>query len=362
MEANFYSVEFCMPDGMAPFVATVSHLVKSGYHVDIVKPRKEELVDYWKLAGWLDGIVGTGHVPSQGSTYVPLTPYTEADEIHSFLNRALDIVARTQAFSEGVLTAFEWSFYEMSDNVLLHSGLSEPAWLQMTSLPEKQQVEFVVVDNGRGIRASLSEYFPDLNSDLEAVELAVKRGTTRNRDIGQGNGLSGTLRIASAASGWMNLHSGRGQLRWLEDNRYASTAHNHPGTLVTVTLPTHKPIDLSRALWGYVPTTSFESRYVTGSGILFVIKEEASNFGNRSTGERLRLKLSNLAQLHPDEAVIIDFEGVEVLSASFADEFVAKLVKELGVMRFFGRFRFKGLSQFAATTVDNVIAQRLSVE
>ena len=104
------------------------------------------------------------------------------------------------------------------------------------------------------------------------------------------------------------------------------------------------------------------SHYLTGDGILFVVSSEASNFGNRSTGEKLRRKLQNVAELHPDEPVIIDFEGVDLLSASFADEFIAKLVRNLGVIQFFGRYRFKGLSRFATATVDQVIAQRLGVD
>lgn len=362
IEADFRSVEFCWPDGMAPFVAAVGYFVSSGLVINVALPLSESLVEYWQLAGWLDGIKDTGHIPSRGHTYVPLTPYSSADEIHAFLNGALDIVSTTQAFSQGVLNAFEWSFYEISDNVLLHSDTPRPAWLQLTSYPDKQQVEFVIVDTGQGIRASLSEFFPDLTSDQQAVELAVQKETTRNREIGQGNGLSGTVGIATGANGWMNLHSGHGQLRWLEDQHYTGPSSYHPGTLVTVTLPTHRPLDISAALWGHVPVSGLEMRYVTGEGIVFVVREEASNFGNRHTGERLRIKLGNLAEMHPDEPVVVDFDGIEVMSASFADEFVAKLVKDLGVMRFFARYRLSGLSDFTATMVDQVIAQRLAVK
>lgn len=360
IEASFDAVEFFYPDGMAPFVAAVNYLTNRGFSVGVSEPRTSEMLDYWEHVGWLNGIRGTGRVQRRGSTYVPLTPYTTAEDIHEFLNFALDIVSTTQSFPEGVLDAFAWSFYEISDNVLQHSKSQEPAWLQMTSYKKTKKVEFVVVDTGRGIRASLSESIPDLVSDQEAVARAVEKGITRSRE-GQGNGLSGTLRIASGAHGWMNLHSGRGQLRWMEEQVHQGTTSDHPGTLVTVTLPTGQPIDVSEALWGHTPIPEM-SHYLTGQGILFVVRSEASHFGNRSTGEKLRHKLANLAVLHPDEPVIIDFEGADLLSASFADEFIAKLVKSLGVLQFFGRYRFKGLSRFATATVDQVIAQRLGVD
>ena len=46
------------------------------------------------------------------------------------------------------------------------------------------------------------------------------------------------------------------------------------------------------------------SNYLTGEGILFVVSSEASNFGNRATGEKMRRKLHNLVNLYPDEPVI----------------------------------------------------------
>lgn len=359
IEVSFDSIEFFYPDGMAPFVAAVMHFVNSGLSVGVGRPRTTAQLEYWSSVGWLDGLQGVPPVRRRGGTYVPLTPYRNAEDLHVFLNYALDVLTETQSFPEGVLTAFEWSFYEVSDNVLVHADSQEPGWLQLTSYRDSQRVEFVVVDTGRGIRASLSEAISDLSSDEGAIAVAVEKGTTRDREVGQGNGLSGTLRIASGAKGWMNIHSGNGQLRWMEDKLHLASTSHHPGTLVTVTLPTRDPIDVSEALWGHVPVPAFETQYVTDQGIRFVLGSEATNFGNRSTGERLRLKLKNLADLHTKEAVVVDFKGVDVMSASFADEFIAKLVKELGPTRFFGRYRFVNLSGFAATTVDQVITQRL---
>lgn len=362
IEVNFDSIQFFYPDGMAPFIATTLCLINEGLSIGFTEPQDYKLSQYWESSGWYDGIRNTGQILPARSTYVPLTPILTSEDIHDFLAKAREVLATTEVFPEGVLTAFEWAFYEISDNVLLHSNSSEPAWLQMTSYRDKQRVGFVVVDTGIGIRESLSESIPDLESDLHAVERAVEKEITRNREYGQGNGLSGTLKIASNAKGWMNLHSGRGQLRWMENYLSQKTVSNHPGTLVTVTLPTHNPIDVSEALWGHDPVPAFESQYVTGEGVLFAVRNEASNFGNRFTGEKLRLKLQNIAEINSQKGVIIDFEGVDVMSASFADEFIAKLVRELGTTSFFRRYQLRGLSRFVARTIDQVIAQRLAVE
>ena len=110
------------------------------------------------------------------------------------------------------------------------------------------------------------------------------------------------------------------------------------GPLVSVTLPTAEEIDVSGALWGHVPVPAFETQFVGDTGIEFRLRDQATNFGNRATGVRLRNKLENLVTQFPDEAVLIDFGGVDMLTASFADEFLAKMVKAWGPIEFFGRF------------------------
>ena len=49
-----------------------------------------------------------------------------------------------------------------------------------------------------------------------------------------------------------------------------------------------------------------------------------------------------------------------MISASFADELIARLVLEIGVTRFFSKVRLVNLSDLARRTVDAVIAQRLA--
>jgi hypothetical protein len=149
----------------------------------------------------------------------------------------------------------------------------------------------VVVDTGRGILASLKEAYPTLSNDEDALRLAVQKGITRNRQYGQGNGLSGALNIAQAAKGWLNLHSGSGLLRWAESELQSRRISLHVGTVVTMTLPVREPIDLSEALWGRAPLPAFEASHLSDEGVVFTVREEASGFGNRATGQYLRTRL-----------------------------------------------------------------------
>lgn len=87
-------------------------------------------------------------------------------------------VVRSQAFPTGVLDSLQSSLNEVADNVLVHSS-ADVGWAQLTSYEKKAEVEFVVVDSGRGIRDSLSEAIPDLKDDRDAIVKAAEKGTTR---------------------------------------------------------------------------------------------------------------------------------------------------------------------------------------
>ena len=53
-----------------------------------------------------------------------------------------------------------------------------------------------------------------------------------------------------------------------------------------------------------------------------ILKETGQILGLRETGNRLRLLLEDA--IAKNEQVLIDFDGVESISSSFADEFIAK--------------------------------------
>ncbi len=349
--------------GMAPLVATVRHLHQVGWSFDLVLPEDDHLAELFFKLGWVQGFAGD-ELPHlvPGRTFVPLSSYTNHEELNPLVNAMIEHLVTTQSLPAGVLDAFGWSLNEVADNVLLHSGDEPRGWIQMTQQRRKQLIEFVVVDTGRGISASLSGVLPGMD-DRERLLAAVERGVTRDPAIGQGNGLWGTVSIAAAAHGWANLHSGEGQLRVMPDEMFADPSAKHQGTLVEVTLPTGQPIDIASALWGYEPLHELEMDYLQagGAGVLVQLRDEASGFGNRASAKPVRLKVANLMNQFPSELVTLDFEGATMLSASFADELVARLVKEVGPTRFFAQVRLVNLSELARRTIDAVIAQRLAI-
>ena len=59
----------------------------------------------------------------------------------------------------------------------------------------------------------------------------------------------------------------------------------------------------------------------------FKFIEYGTDFGTRDMGQKLREKI--LALINGEEKVVLDFTGVNVVSNSFADECIAKLLLEM---------------------------------
>lgn len=375
------NVHFAHPSGMVPIVATIRHLHEKGYLFDVALPASDFLADYFRKAGWIQGIEGT-HLEFRSGrpkdTFIPLLSYSSHTELNSIVNEALRHFSRIATFKKGVLDGLEWAVNEVADNVLIHAG-GAPGWIQLAQQPSKGLIEIVVVDCGRGILDSLREGHPELTTDANALRKAVEKGVTRDTNIGQGNGLAGTLRIAIAAGGHANLYSGKGLLRYFPQSEFRmldrsgfphkSTSENihietvayMQGTAVSLTLPTNREIDVAHALWGRSPSSIFENQYVSEDGreILFKVAQESSGFGNRPSARPLRTAVENLMSQFPTQRIKIDFSDVNLVSASFADEFIARLAKSVGVVTFFQRVTIIGMNDLVRRTMDAVLTQRM---
>jgi anti-sigma regulatory factor (Ser/Thr protein kinase) len=358
LEIDLSAPHFFGPTGMVPLIALVDDLCRKGWNIDVVPPGAR-LGSYWKKAGWIAAIEGsTPPEPESMTTFTPLASYTSFKELNQCTSSIIDVLSKVAEFNKGVLGAVEWCLNEIADNVLVHAGGAK-GWIQLIARPAVHNVDLVVVDRGAGILHTLQEGYPDIRTDEEALRLAIAQGVTRNKAVGQGNGLAGSLRIAQVAHGYVNIVSGSGNLRLFDDGRIMDVSlHPYEGTIVTITLPTGSPIELGQALWGH-PVNAFEYSHVTQEGIYFSLEQEASGYGNRGSGEELALKLRNIMNQFPDESVILDFAGVDTPSASFLDEFLAKTIKREGVTSFFSRFQFRNMSPFVRQTADAVIEQRL---
>ena len=91
----------------------------------------------------------------------------------------------------------------------------------------------------------------------------------------------------------------------------------------------------------------------------FKFIEYGTDFGTRDMGQKLRQKLLPLIQ--GNDKVVLDFTGVNVVSNSFADECIAKLLLEMPLDELKQHTTFKGLNPLAERSVLVALQRRYKV-
>ena len=84
-----------------------------------------------------------------------------------------------------------------------------------------------------------------------------------------------------------------------------------------------------------------------------------TDFGTRDMGRKLRLKL--LPLIKSNDKVVLDFTGVNVVSNSFADECIAKLLLEMPLDELKAHTTFRGLNPLAERSVLTALQRRYKV-
>ena len=82
------------------------------------------------------------------------------------------------------------------------------------------------------------------------------------------------------------------------------------------------------------------------------------NLGTRQLGEKVRSRLLEL--IRENDKVVLDFSGVNVVSNSFADECLAKLLFTMSLDELKQRTTFTGLNDFARKNIAIAFRRRLN--
>ena len=90
--------------------------------------------------------------------------------------------------------------------------------------------------------------------------------------------------------------------------------------------------------------------------VTFSFREYGENVGSRLLGKRVREQL--LPLIKQNSCVVLDFTGVNVVSNSFADECIAKLLLEMPLSELRSRTTFRGLNPIANESVLTALRRR----
>lgn len=366
---DFSECQAAFARGMLPLLAGADALRRDGIEVAIVTPANPTLTRLFSNANWAHHLapIHHGQSPSKAGLHLPALRFSDLDRQQDVVNSALDVVMRNLRVERDVIAGLEWSLNEITDNVLTHAECSEGGLVQVNTFETARRVEVCVADAGRGFLASLRDGHADLASDEDAVLTAIKAGTTRDPENGQGNGLAGALRIATHCDGEFGILSGTAALEISPKSSILfqqSDDRHFGGAFVYVALDMDTRFRLSEAL-GFgrhagARVDIIETVYETGDekGLSLRLREEVTGFGTRIAGRQLRTKCRNLLDTAPGRPLVIDWRGIPLVSSSFADEFIGKLFVELTPLVFAARVRSIGMEPNVHGLVDKAILQR----
>lgn len=91
--------------------------------------------------------------------------------------------------------------------------------------------------------------------------------------------------------------------------------------------------------------------------VTYNFKRIGENMGTRALGEKIRNDLVDM--IEKNDKVVLDFEGVRVVSNSFADECLAKLTLYYPFDVIKQKTTFRGLNEFAKRTISVAFRRRL---
>ena len=92
---------------------------------------------------------------------------------------------------------------------------------------------------------------------------------------------------------------------------------------------------------------------------IFKFKDFGENLGTRMLGSMAREKL--LPLILNNDKVVLDFEGVDVVSNSFADECIAKLLLQMPLEELKQKTTFANVNDFAKKNIGLSLKRRQTI-
>jgi hypothetical protein len=276
-------------------------------------------------------------------------------------------LSKLDVFERGVLRAFDWCLNEPMDNVFGHSQVG--VGFVMGQIHSKNKhVAFTIFDYGIGIYNSLKGTDFARDSVSQAIKNSLQEGVTRDVKTRQGNGLYGLREMVRLNNGRLTVSSSSGRyfyngireqlfdgLNYL-DNRNGTTT-------VDFQLDYNNPITLGEILFRGKPydflDLKIENMETPQGEIQFELKHNAESFGTRESALALRIQILNLFK-ETQQAILLDFEEVDIVSSSFADELVGQLVIELGFFGFNNFIKLKNMNGDVQAVVQRSVGQRMA--
>ncbi|WP_152901816.1 DUF4325 domain-containing protein [Rothia mucilaginosa] len=275
--------------------------------------------------------------------------YTE-ENISLIVDKYKNWIMNNVILPEGLLWTFGWSLYEVMDNVFQHSG-AKYGYISMQYHYKTKKLNIAVTDIGKGIVRSMGESLAREDSKIdrdifmdyfteskygEIIKYAVNKGVTSKGDNNKGMGLYGLTEAVRQNGGTFIIDSGKGSYEYNSQNDEPSKTREFIYspiefvngdnvkylTCVNWSLDISNPVNMSSILDVEYTSSETDEYYDEDlqCHVVNMIKYEAQ-VATRNGGAKVSNVIGNLVN-DGAEHILLDFESIDIISSSFADEII----------------------------------------
>ena len=292
----------------------------------------------------------------------------DSHSLNSVYQDVMKTMTSHMEIETSVLQALSYCFYEMLDNVHIHSG--KPLGTAMTRFnASKATLQVLIADDGIGIRQSLAEN-PKYKNITEADSLSLCLQDSITDGKGMGFGLYATSRLIEKIGIKFVLHSGNHKLIF-NDGEIKTTENGlWQGTIIYMEIRTSTDINPNDVVDNRTDAAEeYNETFINSDKLqelwqrniadahIFRFADYGTDFGTREMGAKMRNII--LQHIHDLPHIILDFVGVNVVSNSFSDECVAKLLLEMPLSKLKESISFHGLNPMAERCILVALQRRL---
>lgn len=336
----------------------------------------------WRLMG-AQGLFAVSTDPKVNFNYnehKPLFAIRNSDDFRESLGVA---DAFTRTFGVEYQKTLRYVLSELLYNTIEH-GKSDFFWrghryptpsiLQFTWYEKINELHFIIADTGIGIKSHLSQAYPAIGSDEEAIRLAIQpeiSGTFGAQDPysnrnNAGMGLFLSSNIVRRLRADMHIVSGNGMAHISPvDITSKNFDFSWPGTFVLVTVRldrgTEFALDSLMNEFRAQARKEVDARNSVNQQERFYLNIQ-NLFGRFADDKEAAIRYRDrhiLPAVNKGQAFVIDFQGVESSTHSFLNALFASPIKRMG-LRAYKRIRVVNATNDIRETIDYVLDDNTS--
>ncbi len=355
VQLNFDGCSFIAPYAVTLFAAYSLWLRNVKHcHLSFKVSANTVAGNYLVQSGFLE-LMGEANFPAsidRPDRAVKLTRIASSSEIPKFANSVMDIL---QIGDEELEGAVKYSLIELLRNIVQHSASAGGGVAMAQYYPKTGLVEICVADMGLGIKSTINEAYPEIDTHLRAIKLATlphvsrtfKPGGYTSMSDNAGLGLFFIKQIASLSCGsfFLGSHDALADIWGDKDGQQQkiyriARAGGWPGTFAYLQLRKDTIAEFDGLLGVCRRLAAEAQKYPAELALDFI--EEIPDLGDLDELVIVSVKdfeedVEQAAKIRDEELlpsmragtmVVLDFGGVKFATQSFVHALMYKVIRD----------------------------------